>query len=742
MEFANPAMLLGTLLFTVPLIIHLLNRRRYRVKRWAAMSFLLAAYKRTRKKLRFENFLLLLVRCLIIILLALAMAKPFVSSESAVAALSSIRRDAVIVLDNSFSMGYLLNPDVTCFDRARQKITHLLSRLDAARGDTATMILMGKRSEFFAPLQSSPDDVLVKLDRLKEPAPEGADFSALMDLLVGEVAVGIEGRKEVYIFTDLQARTLGAGGEGSREATARLLERAVELDMTIQFVDVGKAISWPPNLSVTDVGILEDYVTTDAPTIFVAEVRNFSESEIPDCRGTFLLDGKSVEAKSLALKPGSSTAVESTLIIEEPGFHTVSFRIDRDDLPIDDERWFAFEARQQVKVLLVDGRPHEDPDFGATSQLSRVINPLWMDGGSDRGCVFEPEVVDYKVFNAGRVDPLEYDCVVLADVEGLSQEMAQALVNYTASGGSVVFFLGDQVDLAAYNQRLLTGEGPHLLPARLEEVMGEETDARSVDYFRLNVIETRHPIFALFDDPRYRMLLDVPVFRFIRVAEPEEDVKVVALLVDPLERTYPAVLEKTVGRGKVVVFTFSTSPEWSLLPESPVTFLPMVHNLLYYLTAHDASMHNLGMGDSIRRSIPQFPEKIALTDPTGYREVINEPVERREHGRYLLPLANRPLDEPGPYFLEVEVSLSGRSAAEFYTANVAADEGNMKRFDSEGLAALFPGVETTIVDSAMLDRDGDDTQRGKGEFWQTLLMALLALVGLELILSWKFGNYA
>jgi hypothetical protein len=741
-EFANPAMLFGTLLFTVPLIIHLLNRRRYRVKRWAAMSFLLAAYKRTRKKLRFENFLLLLLRCLIIILLALAMAKPFVSSESAAAALSSIRRDVVIVLDNSYSMGYRLNTDVTCFDLARQKITHLLSRLDAARGDTATMILMGRRSEFFAPLQSSPDDVLVKLDRLKEPAPEGADFSALMDLLVGEVAVGIEGRKEVYIFTDLQACTLGAGGEGSREATAKLLERAAELDTTIQFVDVGKSSPWPPNRVVTDVGTLEDYVTTDAPTTFVAEVRNFSEHEIPDCRGAFLLDGKSVDAKSLSLKPSSSTAVECTLIIEEPGFHTVSFRIDRDDLPIDDERWFAFEARQQVNVLLVDGRPHEDPDFSATAELARVINPVWMEGSGDRGCVFEPEIVDYKLFNAGRVDLAGYDCIVFVDVEGLSREMTQALTDYTAGGGSVVFFLGDQVDLAAYNQRLLAGEGPHLLPVRLEEVMGEAADARSVDYYRLIVIETRHPIFALFDDPRYKMLLDVPVFRFIKVAEPEEEAKVVARLVDPLERSHPAVIEKRVGQGKVVVFTFSTSPEWSLLPESPVTFLPLVHNLLYYLTARDTSTHNLTVGETIRRSMPEFPETIALTDPAGYREVINEPVERREHGRYLLPLANRPLEEPGPYFLEVEVSLSGRSAAEFYAANVTAGEGNMKRFDSEGLATLFPGAEAAIVDSAVLDSDAGDAEGGKGEFWQTLLMALLALVGLELILSWKFGNYA
>ena len=74
MQFLNPALLAGTLLFAVPLLIHLLNKQRHKRRPWAAMDFLLRAFQKQRNRLRNENLLLLLLRCLIPILLALAVA--------------------------------------------------------------------------------------------------------------------------------------------------------------------------------------------------------------------------------------------------------------------------------------------------------------------------------------------------------------------------------------------------------------------------------------------------------------------------------------------------------------------------------------------------------------------------------------------------------------------------------------------------------------------------------------------
>ena len=97
--FVHPALLAGAGLALVPLVIHLLNRQRYKPLRWAAMRFVLAAQRRTRRRVQLENLLLLFLRMAGIALLALAVARPFTGAKSPLAALTESRRDVVVVID-------------------------------------------------------------------------------------------------------------------------------------------------------------------------------------------------------------------------------------------------------------------------------------------------------------------------------------------------------------------------------------------------------------------------------------------------------------------------------------------------------------------------------------------------------------------------------------------------------------------------------------------------------------------
>src|SRR5712691_8045282 len=114
--FLTPLTALATLAgaTSIPIIIHLLNRKRYRVVPWAAMRFLLAAQKRTVRKLRIEQWLLLAIRTLLILLLILAMVsvmpwlEPFWNrvfpGGVGPTVMKSGRTHRIIVVDGSFSM--------------------------------------------------------------------------------------------------------------------------------------------------------------------------------------------------------------------------------------------------------------------------------------------------------------------------------------------------------------------------------------------------------------------------------------------------------------------------------------------------------------------------------------------------------------------------------------------------------------------------------------------------------------
>ena len=84
MLFLNTILLLGALGITIPIIIHLLNRRSSRVVDWGAMNFLLESLAIRNRRIQLEEALLMAARCLLVGLLALALARPFIPPGSTV----------------------------------------------------------------------------------------------------------------------------------------------------------------------------------------------------------------------------------------------------------------------------------------------------------------------------------------------------------------------------------------------------------------------------------------------------------------------------------------------------------------------------------------------------------------------------------------------------------------------------------------------------------------------------------
>ena len=133
MPFLAPSFLaIGLALCAIPILIHILNRRRFKVVEWAAMKYLLEAMRSNRRRLRFESLLLLAARCAVLFLLAMAVARPLGCADSAIAALAGQKIGLhVIVVDDSYSMAYEAGrPDAaTHFDQAKKLARQIIGRL-------------------------------------------------------------------------------------------------------------------------------------------------------------------------------------------------------------------------------------------------------------------------------------------------------------------------------------------------------------------------------------------------------------------------------------------------------------------------------------------------------------------------------------------------------------------------------------------------------------------------------------
>ena len=246
--FLNPWMLLGGLAIASPILIHLLNKRRFKIVEWAAMDFLFEADKKNRRRVQMENFILLALRCLALLLLALLLARPFLPSGVSQILQKNQRFERVLLIDDSLSQR-VLNGTLPAMDVTTRAVRDLVTDL-ANSDDTEEYLTVMVTSHpdqpvlSNEPLNSSTVGTLVQtLDDLV-CSDQVADYRASMDQLRQYVSGSSEGLNRVaYVFSDLRFRDWNATESGDLEsAPNRLLNEAAELTAGCFLVDTGSAL--------------------------------------------------------------------------------------------------------------------------------------------------------------------------------------------------------------------------------------------------------------------------------------------------------------------------------------------------------------------------------------------------------------------------------------------------------------------------------------------------------------------
>src|SRR5579862_1290590 len=202
--FLNALLLYGTILGSVPVIIHLLNKRRFKPIQWAAMEFLLQAIQKNARRLQLRDLILMLIRAFAVICLALALARPAVTMHGIPGAGNSTR--AVILLDNSMSMGYN-NGREARFEVAKKMAKAVINQLEPG----SRCALLTFNDDVKKPL-GDPTDNLAFLEQELANSVQLSDggtnvekaISAVQKLFDTDIDYR-QGRRELYIITDMQA---------------------------------------------------------------------------------------------------------------------------------------------------------------------------------------------------------------------------------------------------------------------------------------------------------------------------------------------------------------------------------------------------------------------------------------------------------------------------------------------------------------------------------------------------------
>jgi hypothetical protein len=731
--FANPLMLWGLAGASLPIIIHLLNRRKFKEMRWAAMRFLLAAIRKNQKRVRIEQWLLLAIRTLILILLAMAMAKPVMEAVANLDVLGGGRRHWVLALDGSLSMDYNV-ADATRFDQAREIARRLVK--DARAGDAFSVVLMADppRAVVGAPAFSK-DSVLKALDEVTLPHG-GTDLPGSFRVIDEVLEASDIPRKELIVLTDLQRASWAADRAGADERLKRALERIDAKQARSLVIDLGSANA--ENRAVVSIETRPALVTTGATVAVGAKVHAFG-GNFPGGRARLLVDGRLIAGEEQDLPPlrdGEDYDLDFRHAFAAPGDHVVEVRIDDDPLALDNRRRMVVPVRESVNVLLVDGDPKSGLFEGETAFLAEALSPEAESPGQSSP-IQSRTILESQLT---RTDLAAFDAVVLANVGQVSRDEATMLDAYLKQGGGLVIFTGDQVQADGYNRILFDG-GKGLLPAEVGPIIGDPQ--RRENPYRFDLLGFAHSIIADFagtTPPVMASLTNVKTFRYHRLTVPPDSGARVALKVgnDPL------VVETRRHRGRVVMVGTGADREWTDWPIHQS--YPAVMEKIVLLAASGRSEdRNVRVGQPLDLTLPASAAgaEVAVVWPDRDEAVRESEVQRRDMKLELDGDVSRvrfsPTTRSGTYRVEVGAPLGQVSR---FAANPDPAESDPAKLDAEGLRKSLPGWRFDYDSDWRPLKQSASSVGQRGELHRPLLWLMLTLLFVESVLAWRFGHHA
>jgi hypothetical protein len=694
MNFLAPILLAGLTGLLIPIIIHLIGRRRARIVRFAALDFLIATKRRTARRLVLRERLLLAVRVLLCAALPLALAKPFTSCATKGPLVARGPQAAVLVVDDSFTSGYRIG-DSTLLGRAADQAALLLTQL----GPEAEVAVVRASEGAVHPTELSREHLRLR-DQLADLSPTArpADLDRALARAAQLLGGSNHARKTVYLLSPLTRTSLG-GAEPPWGAGGPALE----------VLDVRGAAPLP-NLAVTSLRVEPDPGAGTRGIAAIAEIANYSLVPAPGVTVSLRVAGQIIARGQVDLGPGE-VRVKRFLATLPPQRRSAEITVELpgDALPADDRRHAMAQLRDEIRVLLVDGDPHAARHDDELFYLEAALRPGdRADAGTTVTKITPGELAGTELD--------QHDVVVLANVNALDTDEVKRLAAWVTAGGGLLVAPGDRVDPAAYERTMLPIL-PQSLRDPIDTAWGAAPSERSARALHLTKWEADHPIFAPFarDAPG---LADARFTKIVLLGPTTDtdDRKVLARFTNGAA----ALVEARQGDGRLLLFTSTLDRDWNDLPIHP-GYLPLMQESVRHLARRRVEgltgQQIVGTGVSL----PTLDlRKLEVRGPDGAGAVFEGArIEGRRAVRFTAT------ESPGIY----RVNGTDRTGA-----NRDRDElAFAVNLDPRG-SDLSPAPPTALPPSGTGEGTGNRPTSRRVELWHAIAAALLVLLLVESLL--------
>jgi len=570
--FLSPWYLLGLLGIGIPLALHLIRREKAVKIVFSTLRFLKQAPKKNLFVQQIQQWLLLLVRVSIVALLAVAFARPFITGAFS-ERLGISPQSVVILLDVSMSMGY-----GDYFTRAKTEAVRIVNGLTS--GDEAAVITFSDGIEAVKALTTERDELVRFVNTLNAP---GYRTTRVLPALGQADAILKRGHPDrtIYLISDFQPQAFEKIS-GSPEW---------RLSPGVRFIGIRIADTETTNLAVTQVTLPAQPIRESEPFAVSAWVKNSGTRHQPSARVSLRIDGILIDTRTVALAEKEAAMVTFSALLKRRGIHSGDISVEDGRFPADNAYYFIMELPAPIKLLCVGEasvpRDRRDTDVWFKTAL-----------GIPGRAVFDLTAVSPQGFDFARLR--DYDGIALAAPGRLDSDQINAVRTYVHEGGGLLMTVDDSTQPAVFNERF-----KDLSPA----LIGRKQITSDQDFLAITDIRYTHPIIRAVagEEPGG--------FGAARFRGHWEITNLIGTRILGLENGDPLLVERTVGKGRVVLFTAPLDLQWSNFPLQ-VLYPPLIHETVRYLARGEDEGDLFAVGEPVPLRA-EAGETVLVTGPLG-----------------------------------------------------------------------------------------------------------------------------
>ncbi len=667
MSFLAPLFFAALAGLAIPVLLHLTQREKKQIIRFPSLMFVRRIPYQSVRRRKIQHWLLLLVRVTALALIIFAFARPFVRQSDLPIVPGSGARELVVLLDTSYSMGF-----GDRWERARAAAYDQIKRMSGTDRGSVVYFSSGAEIAVRASMDRSPLSAAVAAAK---PGAGATRYAPALKVAGSIIAESTLPRREVVLISDFQ-RNGWRGEEG-----IRLPQGTVLTPVPIAGSDD------KDNVTVTAVSMTRSTFSDQERVTVTAGLTNRSTRPVSGTTLTLDVNGIKHASKPVPLEAGASSSVafEPVLVGRQNMKATVT--LSPDALAADNTFNFVISPTQPVRITVVER------GSGSGLYLARAL------------AVSEAprfEAVTRQIETLSDDDLRRSAAVVLNDV-AIQPSQARRLQRYVEQGGGL---------FVAAAERANWPQEVDILPGSIEGPV----DRTRGDAARVGALEYSHPVFEPFRAPRSGNFSTVPIYQYRKVT-PAKDAQVLA----KFDGTAPAVLERRIGNGRVLLWASALDKSWSELPQRGV-YVPFIHQALRHLASYTEPRPWLNVGQVLDASVAALrndaAQRIVLT-PSGKR------VPLEDEGSEVMQLT-----EQGFYELRAR-----DKETIVVAANVDSAESDLSPMDPKEIAVAAVGGGDSAGGKGSGTPLTPEAQERSQRLWWYLLIGGLLLLGADTLMS-------